>query len=64
MHATLAVALVTIASGVLAQGPTPPDTNSYPHDYPGKPAGDYSPAWQSCTFGFIGVVGFPSLRLR
>ena len=22
--------------------------SSYPHDYPGKPSGDYSPEWQSC----------------
>jgi hypothetical protein len=58
MRATLAVALVTVASNVLAQGPTPPDSNSYPHDYPGKPSGDYSPAWQSCVFDFISFMGF------
>lgn len=23
--------------------------NSWPHDYPGKPDGDFSPDWQECT---------------
>ena len=23
--------------------------SSWPHDYPGKPEGDFSPAWQHCT---------------
>jgi hypothetical protein len=22
--------------------------SSWPHDYPGKPSGDYSPEWQDC----------------
>ena len=25
------------------------DTGSFPHVYPGMPAGDFSPQWQSCT---------------
>ena len=27
--------------------------NSFPHDYPGKPSGDFSPEWQDCTFLFL-----------
>lgn len=30
-------------------GPVRPLPNTFPHDYPGKPSGDFSPAWQSCT---------------
>jgi hypothetical protein len=36
--------------GVLAQDlpPSPPPESSWPQDYPEKPKGDYSPAWQNC----------------
>ena len=27
--------------------------NSFPNDYPGKPSGDFSPAWQDCTLDFV-----------
>ena len=26
--------------------------NSFPHDYPGKPKGDFSPEWQDCRFTY------------
>jgi hypothetical protein len=60
MRTTLSVTLITVASSVLAQNLILPDTNSYPHDYPGKPSDDYSPAWQSCMFHFISFIGFTS----
>lgn len=28
-------------------------SNSFPHNYPGKPSGDFSPAWQSCTYNSL-----------
>lgn len=28
-------------------------SNSFPHSYPGKPSGDFSPAWQSCTYSSL-----------
>ena len=35
-----------VAPCVVAQVlPTP---SSWPHDYPGKPSGDFSPEWQAC----------------
>lgn len=42
----LAVATCIFASLPSAQSAGP---ESFPHDYPGKPQGDYSPAWQTCN---------------
>lgn len=42
----LSLWLVLSASMGLAYGQI---NASYPHDYPGKPSGDYSPEWQTCT---------------
>ncbi|KAI0831822.1 Alpha/Beta hydrolase protein [Trametes gibbosa] len=39
------VALAVVLPLVAAQ--LPPTPSSWPHDYPGKPAGDFSPEWQS-----------------
>ena len=39
--------LVVLASGVAAQGSVP---NSFPHDYPGIPSGEFGPEWQDCEF--------------
>ncbi|KAH9849948.1 alpha/beta-hydrolase [Lenzites betulinus] len=39
--AALAVVLPLVAAQL------PPTPSSWPHDYPGKPSGDFSPAWQS-----------------
>ena len=35
----LSIVLVTVQGQV---------SNSFPHDYPGKPGGDLSPEWQAC----------------
>ncbi|OJT09784.1 Vitellogenic carboxypeptidase [Trametes pubescens] len=40
--AVLAVVLPLVAAQL------PPTPSSWPHDYPGKPSGDFSPEWQSC----------------
>ncbi|EIW58496.1 alpha/beta-hydrolase [Trametes versicolor FP-101664 SS1] len=37
--------LAVVLPLVLAQ--VPPTPSSWPHDYPGKPSGDFSPEWQS-----------------
>lgn len=45
----LSLAALTFAlclENTYAQGTPPP--NSFPHDYPGKPSGDFSPEWQDC----------------
>ncbi|KAI8996603.1 alpha/beta-hydrolase [Trametes punicea] len=42
---TSTAVLAAILPFVAAQ--VPPTPSSWPHDYPGKPSGDYSPAWQS-----------------
>ena len=46
--ASLLVGLVVLAGSgrSRAQDEVP---NSYPHDYPGKPSGDFSPEWQECV---------------
>ena len=47
--ASLLVGLVVLAGSgrSRAQDEVP---NSYPHDYPGKPSGDFSPEWQECEW--------------
>ena len=42
----LAFLPILLAATVSVQGQA---VSSYPHDYPGKPAGDFGPEWQSCT---------------
>ncbi|OSD04770.1 alpha/beta-hydrolase [Trametes coccinea BRFM310] len=42
---TSTVVLAAVVTFVTAQ--LPPTPSSWPHDYPGKPSGDYSPEWQS-----------------
>lgn len=43
--------VVAAASYVHAQSnSTESLPNSFPHDYPGKPSGDFSPEWQSCSY--------------
>lgn len=37
---------VCAVSAIVARGQSIP--NTWPHDYPGKPSGDFSPQWQSC----------------
>lgn len=32
----------------LASARLPPTPSTFPHDYPGKPTGDFSPEWQQC----------------
>lgn len=44
-----AAALPALAATVLSQRSVP---NSFPHDYPGKPTGDFSPEWQDCEISF------------
>ena len=44
---SFAVLVALIASLAVAQ--LPPTPSSWPQDYPGKPSGDFSPDWQSCT---------------
>ncbi|KAI5119135.1 hypothetical protein M0805_005741 [Coniferiporia weirii] len=39
---SLALAVLVLADTALSQSVP----NSFPHDYPGKPSGDFSPAWQ------------------
>ena len=42
---------VALATSVgLAQGQV---SSSFPHDYPGKPSGGFSPEWQSCRLPLI-----------
>lgn len=45
--AVLAVVLPLVVAQV------PPTPSSWPHDYPGKPSGDFSPEWQSCRQSFM-----------
>ena len=41
--------ILSVAGLSLAvHGQTTPPGVGFPHDWPGKPHGDYSPAWQSC----------------
>lgn len=42
------LALFSLILPGFSQDASSPVPNSYPHDYPGKPRGDYSPAWQNC----------------
>ena len=35
--------------GALAAAAGAQVTSSWPHDYPGKPSGDFSPEWQDCA---------------
>ncbi|EJD07265.1 alpha/beta-hydrolase [Fomitiporia mediterranea MF3/22] len=41
--ASVAFAVLSLAGSVCSQDSVP---NSFPHDYPGKPSGDFSPEWQ------------------
>ncbi|KAH8116530.1 alpha/beta-hydrolase [Phellopilus nigrolimitatus] len=43
----LAAVTAGVALSVYAQNDTGPLPNSFPHDYPGKPNGDFSPEWQN-----------------
>lgn len=43
----LALTCILLSACVLSQSGPPP--SSFPHDYPGKPSGDFSPLWQNCT---------------
>ncbi|KAI0372590.1 alpha/beta-hydrolase [Pilatotrama ljubarskyi] len=43
----LASCAVLAAAFGLVVAELPPTPSSWPHDYPGKPSGDYSPEWQS-----------------
>lgn len=46
LFSCLAFALLLTPYAV-CQDPTLP--SSFPHDYPGKPSGDFSPVWQKCA---------------
>ncbi|KAF9525355.1 Alpha/Beta hydrolase protein [Crepidotus variabilis] len=41
-----ALALFSLLNIATAQYDVPNPPSTYPHDYPGKPSGDYSPQWQ------------------
>ena len=42
-------ACLPVLAAALVSAALPDTPSSWPHDYPGKPAGDFSPAWQSCA---------------
>ncbi|KIY69108.1 alpha/beta-hydrolase [Cylindrobasidium torrendii FP15055 ss-10] len=39
--------IAALSVAIVAQTPASTPPNSYPHEYEGQPAGDYSPAWQN-----------------
>ncbi|KAI0352156.1 alpha/beta-hydrolase [Trametes cingulata] len=45
--ASVAALLALVVAGVHAAYPPRDVPSSFPHDYPGKPSGDFSPAWQN-----------------
>lgn len=48
--ASVAVLLALAVADVHAAYPPRDVPSTFPHDYPGKPSGDFSPAWQSCMY--------------
>ena len=47
-YASLSLALLTTLPWVALSLDDLPST--WPHDYPGKPSGDFSPQWQACEY--------------